>query len=65
MKMMKVEEIEASADDPEMEYEYDDSEVEYEEIQKKKNERLKKFFNRVTRGRSYEKYGRLQARYGC
>ena len=26
-----VEEIEASADDPEMEYEYDDSEVEYEE----------------------------------
>lgn len=27
----EVEEIEASADDPEMEYEYDDSEVEYEE----------------------------------
>ena len=26
-----VEEIEVSADDPEMEYEYDDSEVEYEE----------------------------------
>ena len=27
----EVEEIEASADDPEMEYEYDDSEIEYEE----------------------------------